>query len=144
VDDVGVIGNIASVNGQAFGGISHSIGFALSEHYDDPTIDNNMYKCGVPYIKDIPDELNVIHCENPRTHGPFGSSGASEAYQSAGHMAVINAISNACGARIYALPATPEKIKLALDTVGQELKPVKYFLGSELYDELEEIQANPV
>ena len=35
VDDVGVIGDLASVNGQAYGGISHSIGFALQREHDD-------------------------------------------------------------------------------------------------------------
>lgn len=146
VDDVGVIGNIDSVNGQAFGGISHSIGFALSEQYEDPKKDNNMYQCGVPYIKDIPDDITVIHHETARKNGPFGSSGASEAFQSAGHMAVINAIGNACGVRIYDLPATPAKVKAGLDRInaGQKVVPPPYFLGSELYEELEEIKANPV
>jgi aldehyde oxidoreductase len=35
VDDVGRVGNIHAVNGQAYSGIAHSIGFALSENYDD-------------------------------------------------------------------------------------------------------------
>jgi aldehyde oxidoreductase len=146
VDDVGVIGNIDAVNGQALGGISHSIGFALSEHYEDPTTDNNMFRCGVPYIEDIPDDIVVIHCENPREDGPFGSSGASEAFQSAGHMAVINAISDACGVRVFELPANPEKVKKALLKPGNggEDIPQRYFLGSDLYDELEAIKANPL
>jgi aldehyde oxidoreductase len=32
VDKVGKVGNIDAVNGQACGGISHSIGFALSKN----------------------------------------------------------------------------------------------------------------
>lgn len=147
VDDVGVIGNITSVDGQAYGGISHCIGFALSENYDDVKVNTNIYKSGVPYIKDVPDEINLIHIENKRKYGPFGSGGVSEAYQSSGHVAVLNAIYNACGVRIYELPATPGKVKAGLDLIfaGKEIKPPrKYFLGSDLYEELERIKNNPV
>lgn len=147
VDDVGKVGNIAAVNGQAYGGISHSIGFALSEIYEDVKKHSNIASCGVPYIKDIPDEINVIHYERPDEVGPFGSSGASEAFQSSGHVAVLNAINNACGVRIHEIPATPVKIKAGLDAIAAGKKPEapkKYFLGSELYEELENIKANPV
>jgi len=147
VDDVGKVGNIDAVNGQAYGGISHSIGFALSEIYEDVKKHTNIASCGVPYAADTPDEITVIHYERPDETGPFGSSGASEAFQSSGHAAVINAIKNACGVRIYELPATPDKIKAGLDAIaaGKEpYKPAKYFLGSELYEELENIKANPI
>ncbi len=147
VDDVGVIGNMAALDGQAYGGISHSIGFALSEDYDDVHKHTNIHACGVPYIKDIPDDIELIHCQNERSHGPWGSSGASEAYQSSGHVAVMNAIYNACGVRVFELPAKPEKIKAGLDVLaagGSIQPPKKYFLGSDMYEELESIKANPV
>jgi len=147
VDDVGVIGNIQAVDGQAYSGISHSMGFALSEDYKDVKKHNNIFSCGVPYCKDIPDDIILIHCENPREIGPFGSSGASEAYQSSGHVAVINAINNACGVRVYELPATPEKVKAGIDILakgGQIDPPQKYYLGPDMYEELEMIKANPV
>ncbi|MDR0653241.1 MAG: molybdopterin-dependent oxidoreductase [Synergistaceae bacterium] len=147
VDDVGKVGNLDAVNGQAYGGISHSIGFALSENYDDVKRHTNIASCGVPYCNDTPDEINVIHYERPDEVGPFGSSGASEAFQSSGHVAVINAIYNACKVRIYELPATPAKVKAGLDAIaagGEPYKPAKYFLGSELYEELENIRANPI
>jgi len=147
VDEVGKVGNINAVNGQAYSGISHSIGFALSEDYDDVTKNTNIANSGVPYIKDIPDDMTVIHLENYDANGPFGSSGASEAFQSSGHVAVLNAIYNACGVRIFEMPATKEKVKAGLDIIakgGKVLPPKKYFLGSDLYDELENIHANPV
>ena len=148
VDRVGKVGNIQSVNGQAFGGMSHSIGFALSENYDDVKKHSNMYGAGIPYIKDIPDKLEAIHIDGfDDENGPFGSSGASEAFQSSGHVAVINAINNACGVRIYELPAYPEKVKAGLDKIAKGEKvdpPKKYFLGSDLYEELDKIKANPV
>lgn len=147
IDDVGVIGNIQAMEGQAYGGISHSMGFALSEDYKDVKKHNNIYSCGIPYIKDVPDDITLIHCQNPREVGPFGSSGASEAFQSGGHVAVINAIKNACGVRIYELPATPEKVKAGIDALakGEEPeKPGKYYLGPDMHEQLEKIKANPL
>lgn len=147
VTDVGKLGNVAAVLGQAYGGISHSIGFALSENYDDVKIHNNIYRCGVPYCTDTPDDIQVIFYERPDEEGPFGSSGASEAFQSSGHVAVLNGIKNACGVRIYELPALPEKIKSRMDAIAsgqQPYKPEKYFLGGDLYEELDYIKDNPV
>ncbi len=147
VDEIGKVGNIDAVNGQAYGGISHSIGFALSENYHDVKKHTNPLTAGVPYIQDIPDEIEVVHMEGYDANGPWGSSGASEGFQSAGHMAVINAIYNACGVRIHEIPATKEKIKAGLDALAEGKKPwapKKYFLGSDLYEELENIKAHPV
>jgi aldehyde oxidoreductase len=146
VYDVGVIGNIQAVEGQAYGGLAHCIGFALTEDYRDVKVHNNMAKCGIAYATDIPDDIDLIPCENPRPHGPWGSTGASEVFQTSAHVAVLNAINNATGVRIYELPATPEKVKAGLKAVakGGQTKPKKYFLGSDLAEELEKIKANPV
>ena len=146
VYDVGVVGNIAAVDGQAYGGLSHCIGFALSENYEDVKKHNNILGAGIPTIKDIPDDFNVYSHETHRKKNPFGSSGASEAFQSSGHMAVINAIQNACGVRIYELPATPDKVKAGLEKLakGETIEPPKkYFLGSDFYEEMDYIRNNP-
>jgi aldehyde oxidoreductase len=146
--DAGVIGNYDSAEGQAFGGLSHDVGFALSEDYEDVKKHDNMLRAGVPYIEDVPDDMEIVWLENnPRPGGPFGASGLSELFQSGQHMAVINGIYQATGVRIFELPATPEKVKAGLDKLarGETIEPPdKYFLGSDLYDELEEIAANPV
>lgn len=147
VDFVGRVGNIDAVNGQAYGGISHSIGFALSEDYHDVKKHANMFGAGVPYIKDIPDDIDVIHMDGDVADGPFGSTGASEAFQASGHCAVLNGIYNACGVRIHEIPALPAKVKAGLDAIAKGEKPYapeKYFLGSDLYEELENIKENPV
>jgi aldehyde oxidoreductase len=146
VGDVGVIGNRLSVEGQGYGGLSHSIGFALSEDYDAQDKHGSMAGCGIPTIDMIPDDYNLIFSETPRPAGPHGSCGCSEVYQSSNHMAVINAINNACGVRIYALPATPDKVKAGWEAKqrGEDLTPPKYFLGSDFEEELEWIKANPV
>lgn len=147
VADVGTIGNKLAVDGQAYGGLSHSIGFALSEDYDPLSKKSgNVAGCGVPTIDAIPDDFNVIYVETPRPNGPYGSSGCSECFQSSGHMAVINAINNATGVRVYALPATPDKVKAGWEKLqrGEDLTPPKYYLGSDLDDEFDEIHDNPL
>jgi aldehyde oxidoreductase len=146
VADVGVIGNRLAVEGQGYGGLSHSIGFALSEEYEALTKHGNMLACGIPTIDAIPDDFNLIFIENPRPAGPHGSCGCSEDFQCSGHMAVINAINNAAGVRIYALPATPDKVKAALEAKerGEDPTPPKYYLGSDFEEELAFIKANPI
>ena len=143
--DVGVIGNFLSVDGQAYGGISHTIGYALSEDYDDVKKHNNIASCGVPAIKDVPDDITVLYAENPRPKGPFGSAGCSELFQSGNHMCVINAIYDAVGVRVYDLPATADKVKGAMDAKkrGEDYAPAYRYLGSELYDELDVLAADP-
>ena len=146
VGDVGVVGNMLSVEGQGYGGLSHSIGFALSEDYDAEDKHGSMVGCGVPPIDMIPDDFNLIFHETPRPAGPHGSCGCSEVFQSSNHMAVINAINNACGVRVYALPATPEKVKAGWEAKqrGEDLTPPKYYLGTDFEEELEMIKANPL
>lgn len=147
VDDIGTVGNPISVEGQCFGGASHCIGFALSEDYNDVKKHANIAGAGIPTIDMIPDKLEVYHVVTPRALGPSGAAGCSELYQSGGHMAVINAIYNACGVRIFELPAKPEKIKAGLEIIaagGKVEPPAPYFMGSDLYDEIDEIKANPV
>jgi aldehyde oxidoreductase len=147
VCDVGVVGNIQAVLGQGYGGISHSIGFALSEDYDDVKKHNNPAGAGVPDIEMIPDDIDIRFIDHPRKYTPFGSSGCSEMFQSGDHAAVLNAIFNATGVRIYELPASPEKVKAGMDTLaagGVVASPGPYFMGSDFYDTVEDIVANPV
>jgi aldehyde oxidoreductase len=146
VADVGVIGNLLSVEGQGYGGLSHSIGFALSEDYHPEKKYGNIIGCGVPQIDAIPDDFNLIFIENPRPAGPHGSCGCSEDFQCSGHMAVINAINNATGVRVYELPATPDKVKAGWDDLqrGGGAVPEPYFLGSDFEEELAFIKDNPI
>ncbi|WP_269477701.1 molybdopterin-dependent oxidoreductase [Hominibacterium faecale] len=148
VDEVGKVGNVQSLDGQAYGGISHSIGFALSEDYEDVRKHTNMLAAGVPTIKDIPDDMTLIHMNGENARGPWGSSGCSEGFQSGNHVAVLNAINHACGVRIHELPATPEKVKAGIEALAKGEPnpnvPETYFLGSDFYDELEAIKEKPM
>lgn len=147
VADVGVISNKAGLDGQAYGGAEHSLGFALSEEYSDfEKKYETMYGCGTTQCNQMPDDVEFEYIETPRKYGPFGSTGAAECFQSSPHTCILNAIADAIDCRIYEIPANPEKIKAALaaKAEGKELKPDKYFLGSDLFETLEEIEANPL
>ncbi|CCK82089.1 molybdopterin-dependent aldehyde oxidoreductase [Desulfobacula toluolica] len=111
VSDIGKINNIANVEGQMYGGLAQGIGLALSENFENIKKHSSLSGAGLPYIEDIPDDMELIHLAVPRKQGgPFGSSGVGELPLTAPHPAIINAIYNACGVRIRKLPALPEKI----------------------------------
>ncbi|MEA4873130.1 MAG: molybdopterin cofactor-binding domain-containing protein [Synergistaceae bacterium] len=114
VGDVGVINNYLVVDGQQYGGIAQGIGLALTEDFLDESKYNNFVTMGLPYIKDVPDDIKLIHVETPRPLGPFGASGTGEMPLAAPHIAVCNAIKSASGVRIKAIPATPDKILAGL------------------------------
>lgn len=134
VSDVGIIANHTSIEGQAYSGLFHSIGYALSEHYTDG--DKRCLTplgCGFRRCNEVPDEMNWQYLETPREEGPFGLGGASESFQSCGQVAVLNAIHDAVGVRIYDMPATPEKVKEAMEAkaAGRPIVPEPLYLGED-------------
>jgi aldehyde oxidoreductase len=108
--DVGKINNKLAVDGQIYGGVAQGIGLALTEDFEDLKQHTSLAACGIPYIKDIPDAIDIHYFENPRPHGPFGAAGVGELPLTSTHVAVLNAIKNATGVRIAHLPAMPEKV----------------------------------
>jgi len=112
--DVGVIGNKAVVEGQAYGGLMMGIGLALSEDFEDLKKHTTLMNCGFPTIKDCPDDMELMFMETPRKHSALGSSGVGESVLTSPHVSIVNAIDDACGARVRILPATPDKILAAL------------------------------
>jgi len=145
IGDIGVVGSVQAVEGQAYGGLAQGVGLALSENYEDYEKHTNFISCGFPYINDIPDDLEAEHLEIPRK-GPHGSVGCAEMYLSAPHAAIINAIYNACGVRIRELPATPDKVLAGLKALekGEVSKPKKYFLGSDLHERIDYLKKHPI
>jgi aldehyde oxidoreductase len=110
--DAGTIINPQALEGQLEGGMDQGVGYALREEYiHGKTKDYVTFK--FPRIRDY-FEMEIITRETPRLKGPFGATGIGEMTMVSTAPAVTNAIYNACGARIYHLPATPEKVKAAL------------------------------
>ncbi|HMM39888.1 MAG TPA: molybdopterin-dependent oxidoreductase [Desulfovibrio sp.] len=116
VADIGKVNNRLVVDGQMYGGLAQGIGLALTEDYEDIKKHSTLAGAGFPYIKQIPDNMEVIYVESERPDGPFGASGAGEIPLTCPHASVINAIYNACGVRITKLPALPEKVLAGLKT----------------------------
>ena len=114
VNDIGTLTNKTTCDGQIYGALAQGIGLALTEDFDDLKKHTSLAGCGLPMIDDVPDEMELIYNITPRENGPYGSAGVGEGPLTAPHPAILNAIYNACGARVYSVPALPEKIKAAL------------------------------
>lgn len=118
VADVGTIMNKLLVDGSFYGGLAQGIGLALSENFEDLEKHTTLLKCGIPYPKDVPDDIELHYVQTPRPNGPYGAAGCGEAPLDAPHPAILNAIYNATGARIMQVPATPDIVKAALDELN--------------------------
>lgn len=114
IADVGTIVNKLVVDGQMYGGLAQGIGLALSEDFEDLKKHTTLTGCGIPQIKDVPDNIEIIYQETKRPYGPYGASGAGEMPLSAPHASIVNAIYDACGVQITKLPARSEKVLAAL------------------------------
>jgi aldehyde oxidoreductase len=110
--DAGTVLNPQNFEGQLHGGMDQGVGYALREEYiQGYTKDWNTFK--FPTMKTAFD-MDMIIRQTYRPNGPLGSTGVGEMTMVCTAPAVINAIYEACGARVYAIPATPEKVKAAL------------------------------
>lgn len=64
--------------------------------------------------------MTRLYVEEPLKRGPFGAKSMAEHPGISPIPAIINAIANATGARVYDIPATPDRIKAALAPAGAE------------------------
>ena len=121
--DCGTAINPMLVEGQVQGGISMGIGFAMQEEmlFDENglQINPNLTNYIMPTSLDMP-EIEVDIVENYDPTGPFGAKGVGEPTSVPTAAAILNAIHDAVGVRIYSLPATAEKILAAIKEKGAE------------------------
>ena len=118
VHDVGRAINPRGVEGQIEGGVVQGLGQALMEDYqtvNGHTTTHGFAKYILPTSLDIP-QINCTLVEDPDPLSPLGAKGIGEPALVPTAPAVVNAIYDAIGVRIKALPATPEKILAALET----------------------------
>ena len=116
VNDAGRIVNPVLAAGQAEGGCTMGIGYAIMEEVelDKGDIKNrNFSDYIIPTSKDIP-SIKAYFVEELEESGPFGAKGLGEPAMIPTAPAIINAIYDAIGVRIYDLPATCEKVLLAI------------------------------
>ncbi len=115
--DAGPIINPNNLEGQMEGGMDMGVGYALRERYvAGKTTDWRTF--AFPTMKTAFD-MAVITRETPRKRGTLGATGVGEMAMVCTAPAVINAIYNACGVLISELPATPDKVRAALEAAGK-------------------------
>lgn len=106
--DVGRAIHPESVKGQIYGGVAMGLGLALMEEYV-PGKTRSMKDYHIPTCADMPGILPII-IEEPEPTGPFGAKGVGEPALIPTAPAVLNAIADALGERIYSLPASLERV----------------------------------
>jgi CO/xanthine dehydrogenase Mo-binding subunit len=114
--DCGTAINPMLVEGQVQGGVAMGLGFALSEEmvFENGVQANpGLTDYLLPTMSDMP-PVDVVIVDNYDPTGPFGAKGVGEPTLVPTAAAVLNAIYDAVGVRLYSLPATPEKVLRAL------------------------------
>jgi CO/xanthine dehydrogenase Mo-binding subunit len=114
--DVGRVVNPQGVEGQIEGGIVQALGQGLMEDYrleGGRTSTSSFARYILPTSLDVP-RINSILIEDPDPIGPLGVKGVGELSLVPTIPAIMNAIYDAVGVRITDLPATPEKVLMAI------------------------------
>jgi len=113
VHDSGVIINPKLAEGQVQGGMSMSLGYALSEEllYNDRgrPLNDNLLDYKIPTAMDQPNlETAFVELNDPT--GPYGNKSLGEPPTIAPAPAIRNAILQATGVHFNTLPMTPQKL----------------------------------
>ena len=122
--DVGLAINPASVEGQSEGGAAMGLGMALMEEQvfkEGVTVNPDLATYLIPTSLDVPDVKTII-VESGDACGPFGAKGIGEPAMIPTAPAILNAIEDAVGIRLYDMPATPEKVLAAIKAKDREVK----------------------
>ena len=112
------------VEGQVEGGIAMGVGFALQEEivFDGAgrQLNASLTNYIVPTSLDMPDiEVDIVESYDPT--GPFGAKGVGEPTSVPTAAAILNAIHDAVGVRLTTLPATAERVLMAIKQNGSRI-----------------------
>jgi CO/xanthine dehydrogenase Mo-binding subunit len=122
--DVGRAINPQKIEGQIEGSCLMAQGYALQEEYPmgEGIPKARTYRdLKVPTIMDAP-PVHTLIVEKPDPTGPLGAKGISEVATVPLTPAILNAIYDAVGSRIYSLPATPARILAGVQQTDPEEK----------------------
>ena len=120
--DCGQVINPMGLEGQSEGGVVMGVGFALSE---DTLMEGGVHKTRnittyiLPTTVEMP-EIETIAVASYEETGPYGAKGIGEVVMVPIVAAVPNAIADAVQARVFHLPATPERVWRAMKGVAAE------------------------
>jgi CO/xanthine dehydrogenase Mo-binding subunit/aerobic-type carbon monoxide dehydrogenase small subunit (CoxS/CutS family) len=116
--DVGKAINPQNIRLQIEGSVMMGLGYALSEEFkmeEGWNVTDTLGKCGVPRARRAPNVVSsMVEVADP--NGPFGAKGLGEIASLPTAPAIVNAIYDATGARVYDLPASKSRI---LDALGK-------------------------
>jgi CO/xanthine dehydrogenase Mo-binding subunit len=109
IHDSGRIVNPLASTGQVEGGVAQGIGLAVSERFAEEgarvaSTDFSTYL--VPTSMDVCENINSIFVESLSADGPYGAKGLGEPAIIPVAAAIANAVSNAVGRRVTALPVS--------------------------------------
>jgi aldehyde oxidoreductase len=111
--DVGRAINPALIEGQIEGGVAQGLGMALMEEFF-PGQGENLHDYLIPSAGDVP-AVESILIEEASSIGPFGAKGIGEQAVIPTAPAILNAIHDAIRVRIHKLPATPDRVRAAIN-----------------------------
>ena len=120
VSDVGHVVHPVMCAGQVEGGTLQALAWGYLEEIkmkDGRYLNDRLQTYLIPTLADTPD-METILIENPTIHGPFGAKGVGELPMDGGAPALLQAIENATGLSLSAIPATPERIFEASQSAG--------------------------
>ena len=127
--DCGKVLNRLSVEGQIEGSVHMGLGQVMSESLDYVTGGNlrtaNLLDYKIPTPLEMP-EVECILVESNDAEGPFGAKEAGEGPLIPILPAVVNAIYDAVGVRLYDLPLTPDKVWAGMNRNGGPRKPAHF------------------
>lgn len=111
--------NRKTARSQCLGGITWSIGTALTEALEfDPRdghlVNRDLAEYHVPVNRDVPDLEVIMVEERDAAASPIQAKGIGELGMCGGAAAIGNAIYNACGGRILDFPMTPDRVLAAM------------------------------
>jgi CO/xanthine dehydrogenase Mo-binding subunit len=115
--DVGKAIHPKNVIGQIMGGVAMGTGFALMEDFV-PGETTSFVNYLIPTSRDVPEVIPIVIEEKEPT-GPFGAKGVGEPALIPSAPAILNAIADAIGQRIYHLPANLERVLEAVQKTKQ-------------------------
>lgn len=121
VHDVGRVLNPLTLTGQLAGGIHMGLGYALTEEmkYDEngKPLTANLKKFHIIRAAEMPKlHLDFVGGGEGEPGGPFGAKSMGESPVVPVAPAIANAVSNAIGAEIHAIPVNTERIQKAIET----------------------------
>jgi putative selenate reductase molybdopterin-binding subunit len=121
--DCGTVIHPLMTEGQIEGAVAQGLGYALFEEVlldrTGRVLNPNFLDYKIASSLDVP-PMETILVETDEPSGPFGAKAAGEVPIDGPAPAIINAIRDAVGVRLYRIPATPERVWRAIKESKEE------------------------